>query len=63
MAYKDMVLVPQQIKVVADDFSNILMRGHPLSSFFRDEQGMVGKHLSSLLDLIWAQMDFSATLA
>jgi hypothetical protein len=63
MASEDMVLVPQQIKVVADDFGNIFARGHPRAP----SSEMSKAWWVSISHYCWissgAQMDFSASLA
>jgi hypothetical protein len=52
MVSENMILIPQQIKVVTNYLSHIFTRGNPSSTFFRDQQSVVGEHQTPLLDLV-----------
>jgi hypothetical protein len=53
MIFENMILIPQQIKVVTNDFSYILPRGNSTGSFLTSKQSMMSEHLAPLLHLVW----------
>jgi hypothetical protein len=52
VASEHVKLIPHQIKVVPDDFCNIFPRGNTKHALLRDEESMLGEHLTPLLDLV-----------